>query len=84
MRSPHSPDKDSVSVGFGLRHVNEGEVAGGPDLVLDDDGPAKEGAHVLGEVAREHVGAAAGWIRRDHVHLAGRIGVLREGCEIRE
>ena len=44
------------------------------DLVLDDDGVAGERAQLLGKIAHDHVGAAAGRKRADEVDIL--IGIL--------
>jgi hypothetical protein len=52
------------------------DVAGGPNLVLDDDGAVGQRPHLLGHVADEHVGAAAGGKAAHEANVLGGI-VLR-------
>ena len=70
-------DEDGVAVGLGLGGVLRRDVAGGADLVLDDDRLAGDRADLLGEVAHQHVGAAAGREGAHEGDVAARIFVLR-------
>jgi hypothetical protein len=56
---------DGVAVGRGAGDARDALGAAGAGDVLDQDGLAKHGLHVLGENARQGVGRSAGRIRRD-------------------
>jgi hypothetical protein len=66
-------DIDGVAVRLGARHVFGGDVADGAGLVLDDHGTIEQRPHFFGEVAHDHVGAAAGRKRADEMHVLGWI-----------
>ena len=71
--------EDRVAVGLGARHVLDRDIAAGAGPVLDDDGAAGERPHLLGEIAHQHVGAAAGRERADEMDVLGRIVAAARG-----
>jgi hypothetical protein len=77
------PEDDRVAVGRRLRRLVDAEVAAGAGLVVDHEGPARVGRHVLRHLAGDDVGAATGRERHDDADRLGGIR-LRKGEAARE
>ena len=72
-------DVDRIAVRLGARRILGRDVAVGSGLVLHDHRLAGGDAQLLGEVTHQHVGAAAGRERADHMDLVARIIIRPRG-----
>jgi hypothetical protein len=69
----HAADRDGVAIGRRGRRLLRADGACGAGAVFDVDGLSKAVAHPVGKQPAEHVAAATGPERQQHLDLLGGV-----------